>query len=50
MDSITFATLDPSHRRALDGYSAEEDVTYSRGSQSEPSRMVHVDPDASAAA
>jgi prepilin-type N-terminal cleavage/methylation domain-containing protein len=29
MDSITFATLDPSHRRALDGYSAEEDVTYS---------------------
>jgi type II secretory pathway component PulJ len=29
MDSITFATLDPSHRRALDGFSAEEDVTYS---------------------
>jgi prepilin-type N-terminal cleavage/methylation domain-containing protein len=28
MDSITFATLDPSHRRALDAFSAEEDVTY----------------------
>jgi prepilin-type N-terminal cleavage/methylation domain-containing protein len=29
LDSITFATLDPSHRRALDGFSAEENVTYS---------------------
>ncbi len=29
MDSITFATLDPGHRRALDGYGAEELVTYS---------------------
>lgn len=28
MDTITFATIDPSHRRALDGFSAEEDVTY----------------------
>jgi len=28
MDSITFATLNESHRRALDAYSAEEDVTY----------------------
>ncbi len=28
MDSITFATIDPSHRRALDGFGAEEIVTY----------------------
>ncbi len=28
MDSIMFATLDPGHRRALDGFSAEEMVTY----------------------
>lgn len=28
MDSITFATLDPSHRRALDAFSAEEVVSY----------------------
>ncbi|HXR37053.1 MAG TPA: type II secretion system protein GspJ [Candidatus Binataceae bacterium] len=29
MDSITFATLDPGHRRALDGFSAEEVVSFS---------------------
>jgi prepilin-type N-terminal cleavage/methylation domain-containing protein len=28
MDSITFATLDPGHRRALDGFGAEQVVTY----------------------
>jgi len=28
MDSITFATLDPGHRRTLDGFSAEEIITY----------------------
>jgi prepilin-type N-terminal cleavage/methylation domain-containing protein len=28
MDSITFATLDPTHRRALDPFTAEEVVTY----------------------
>ncbi len=28
MDSITFATLDPGHRRALDGFSAEEVVSF----------------------
>lgn len=28
MDSITFATLDPGHRRALDAFSAEEVLTY----------------------
>jgi prepilin-type N-terminal cleavage/methylation domain-containing protein len=28
MDTITFATLDPGHRRALDGFSAEENITY----------------------
>jgi prepilin-type N-terminal cleavage/methylation domain-containing protein len=28
MDTITFATLDPGHRRALEGFSAEEVVTY----------------------
>jgi prepilin-type N-terminal cleavage/methylation domain-containing protein len=28
MDSITFATIDPSHRRALDGFGAEQLVTY----------------------
>jgi prepilin-type N-terminal cleavage/methylation domain-containing protein len=29
MDSITFATLNPAHRRALDGFSAEQVVAYS---------------------
>lgn len=29
MDSITFATLDPGHRRALDGFSAEVVVSFS---------------------
>lgn len=28
MDSITFATLHPGHRRALDGFGAEQVVTY----------------------
>jgi prepilin-type N-terminal cleavage/methylation domain-containing protein len=28
MDSITFATLDPGHRRALDPFTAEQVVTY----------------------
>ncbi len=28
MDTITFATLDPAHRRALDGFGAEQIVTY----------------------
>jgi hypothetical protein len=28
MDTITFATLAPGHRRALDGFGAEETITY----------------------
>ena len=34
MDSITFATLDPAHRRTLDGFGAEEIVSYRGGFQS----------------
>jgi prepilin-type N-terminal cleavage/methylation domain-containing protein len=29
LDSITFSTLDPGHRRALNGFNAEEVLTYS---------------------
>ncbi|MGH7842256.1 MAG: prepilin-type N-terminal cleavage/methylation domain-containing protein [Candidatus Binataceae bacterium] len=28
LDSLTFSTLDPGHRRSLEGFGAEDDVTY----------------------